>query len=219
VARTLAHVAQMSFPDFGPLRVDLGSAVAVTAATAASQRDNFLFAIYPPQNVAMCIHHFAASLREQHAPQANLRPTTVLHATLCLLKDAHCVEAALHIGDGIALTAFEVAFDRVLSFDRRNQHNKGPQKYPTVLSCEPGSNCALHRLQQRLRASLAQQRLLAERGFTPHITLLYDVNKISRRSVAPIQWRVNEFLLVHSHFGETRHETIRRWILPSPTAH
>ena len=200
--------AQSSFSDFEPSLTDLSVACPLTET---SLQDNFLFAIYPPDDVAKRVHDLAALFCEQCKLTTNMRPAAVLHATLCLLKDPHCVDAALRVGDGIASTAFEVVFDHMLSFGRSKSSIR---KYPFVLSCEPGCNQAMHWLQRKLRMPLRRMGLLYERGFTPHVTLFYDSNRINKRAVEPIGWTVTEFALVHSHFGEARHETIRRWKLP-----
>lgn len=209
MARTVADFAQMSFPDFELSLADLSAANAVAEA---SLQDNYLFAIYPPDNAAIRCHEVGTLCCERLQRNTNVRPREVLHATLCVLKSAHCLTAALGVGDSIASAAFDVEFDCALSFDH---HKGGDRKYPYVLSCESGTNRALHWLQQQLSTPLMRMGLLARRGFTPHITLLYDTNRINKCVIEPICWTVTKFALVHSHFGEAWHEEICCWKLPN----
>ena len=50
-------------------------------------------------------------------------------------------------------------------------------------------------------------------AFEPHVTLAYDARKIAAEAVAPIGWRVDEFVLVHSLLGRTRHVRLGGWAL------
>jgi 2'-5' RNA ligase len=51
-------------------------------------------------------------------------------------------------------------------------------------------------------------------SFLPHITLLrgHAVDAIEE-SIPPIRWRVREFVLIRSFFGQSRYEVIGRWPL------
>ncbi len=49
--------------------------------------------------------------------------------------------------------------------------------------------------------------------YTPHVTLLYDNQQVPEQVIEPITWRVEEFVLVHSELGKTRHHILQRWPL------
>ena len=53
--------------------------------------------------------------------------------------------------------------------------------------------------------------------FTPHTTLLYGEPITPEESVEAVSWVVNEFVLVHSLVGKTRHIPLARWMLHSHT--
>jgi len=51
--------------------------------------------------------------------------------------------------------------------------------------------------------------------FTPHVTLLYDERGIAEQPIEPINWIVNEFVLVHSLLGRGRYIPLEKWLLRS----
>ena len=50
-------------------------------------------------------------------------------------------------------------------------------------------------------------------AFTPHLTLLYDAQRVESVPIAPITWTVREFSLVHTLIGRSRHTVLERWSL------
>lgn len=49
-------------------------------------------------------------------------------------------------------------------------------------------------------------------SFEPHVTVIYDCGKIGPLPVErPFGWVAEEFQLIYSHFGESRHEEFGRW--------
>ena len=55
------------------------------------------------------------------------------------------------------------------------------------------------------------------RTFVPHVTLLRDKRHLlPSMPVEPIEWKVTEFVLVHSLLGETTHRVLARFPLVSP---
>jgi len=47
--------------------------------------------------------------------------------------------------------------------------------------------------------------------WTPHVTLLYDAQRIAENAIAPVTWTVRELVLVHSRRGEGRYVQLGRW--------
>jgi len=49
-------------------------------------------------------------------------------------------------------------------------------------------------------------------SYTPHVTMLYDDLAVKPQSVAPVEWTVREFVLLHSHMGQSRpYNILARW--------
>ena len=51
------------------------------------------------------------------------------------------------------------------------------------------------------------------RAFTPHVTPGYNDRFKVEQIIYPITWTVNEFVLVRSLLGQTRHIELARWKL------
>jgi 2'-5' RNA ligase len=107
----------------------------------------------------------------------------------------------------VAVASREACFEHAGSFAGR------PGKHPFVLL---GSDNApsLAGLQADLGARLAAAGLMRPgRAFVPHLTLLYDAQKIEPRPIEPIGWKVREFVLIHSLLGRTQYRVLGRWPL------
>src|SRR5690606_16508570 len=104
----------------------------------------------------------------------------------------------LHVGDKIAMEAFDVSFDRVMSFRGSNAF---------VLTGEGVGVAPLHELHRRIGAELAVFGYSLKGSFKPHVTMLYDRRMAPTTKLShPIGWRVKELVLVLSHQGLTRHD-------------
>ena len=67
-----------------------------------------------------------------------------------------------------------------------------------------------------IRAGLGRKGLpLLDYSFAPHVTLSYRPDGCGHEFIEPIRWIVDEFLLVESVVGETRHIELGRWQLRS----
>jgi RNA 2',3'-cyclic 3'-phosphodiesterase len=64
-------------------------------------------------------------------------------------------------------------------------------------------------LQQRLSDSL-DGRPQRARAFTPHMTLLRDAHRVPDHDIEPIEWQVQDVVLVHSLLGKTTHRHLAR---------
>ncbi len=179
-------------------------------APPAHWRDNFLFAIYPPPDVAARMHLLVAEHRALFGFGAPARPQRILHATLCVLAGEQSVQPASLVADAVCEKSFDVSFDCALSFGSSSDDR---HKLPHVLACSAESNPQLHRLRNVLGEPLRQMGLLRRKHFVPHVTLLYDTVAAPKRMIEPIRWRVDRFALVHSHYGETRHQVLHEWRL------
>ena len=136
-----------------------------------------------------------------------------LHITLHHIGDypglpSRIVEAICDAAATVRTDPFEVEFDRVASFTGR------PGNRPLVLRGDDGL-AELMKFQRILGAAITRAKVgrPVASQFTPHVTLLYDDAQVEERAVEPIRWTVNEFILVQSLLGQTRHIPLARWPL------
>jgi 2'-5' RNA ligase len=101
--------------------------------------------------------------------------------------------------------AFEVLFDRSVSFRGR------PGNRPFVLVGDEGLE-RLRSFRRTLGVAMAGKgfRYLANKDFTPHVTLLHAERSVEEHPIEPICWTVNEFVLIRSMHG---HVQLARWPL------
>jgi 2'-5' RNA ligase len=175
--------------------------------------DRLFLATFPDRDTADRLAAFAAAQCARHDLRGKPLATDRFHVTLFHLDDSvglrpDIVEAAGVAAARVVAAPFEVVFDQVTSFDAHRE------KSPFVLTAEHG-NEPLHAFQAELGVRLREAGLgrCVASGFRPHVTLAYDRRVIAPEKVAPIAWRVEEFVLVHSLLGQTRHIPLAHWAL------
>lgn len=175
--------------------------------------DRLFLATFPNCDTADRLADFAAAQCARHDLRGKPLATDRFHVTLFHLDDSvglrpDIVEAARAAAARVVAAPFEVVFDQVTSFDAHRE------KSPFVLTAEHG-NEPLHAFQAELGVRLREAGLgrCVASGFRPHVTLAYDRRVIAPEKVAPIAWRVEEFVLVHSLLGQTRHIPLTHWAL------
>jgi 2'-5' RNA ligase len=188
--------------DHGPPLIDLRERLA--------GRNRLFFAIYPEAEAARRAYALGEDLRRTHGLRGKVRGVDRLHVTLLFLNDfedeaADVVAAAGEVAASLKAEPFEVEFDCVMSFPRKSNR-------PLVLR-GGGALGPLEAFQRRLEEALCSRFVLAPGSYAPHLTLLYDDRKVSRRPIEPISWTVREFALVRSLLGQSRHVTVARWPL------
>lgn len=176
-----------------------------------SQKHRIFLAAVPDGDTAARIHALAQALKAEHGFTGNLILPEHLHVTLFHLGDwAALPEEIVTLASGAAsqvnAPAFDVAFHRAQSF--RNSTGV----YPFVLTGDKGQWRTLH---EALRTALTDTGLGgATRGdFEPHVTLTYDKVRVKPKAMAPVSWRVQDFVLIHSELGKTTHNHLGRWPL------
>lgn len=174
--------------------------------------DSLFFALFPDEAAAARLADLSAQLRAQYGLKARAIPLERLHVTLHYLGAFAGLPDALiarthAAASGIALPPAEIELDRIESFPGRRA------KRPLVLSGE--ASPSLHALEHTLHAALADAGIAVKRHprFVPHVTLLYDEQRVPPHPVAPVAWRAGEFALVRSLLGQSRHEVLTRWPL------
>ena len=175
-------------------------------SSGVTATDRLFLAVLPDEETAARIGDLAGRLRIGHGlTGAPLKPEH-FHVTLCHVGDyvglpADVIEAVEERAASVAMPAFRIAFDRVMSF--RND--------AFVLSGDD-STIGLEILQQRLSDALDGSPRQAQ-AFTPHLTLLRDSHHIPDQPIEPISWTAREVVLVHSLLGKTTHRHLAHFPL------
>lgn len=171
------------------------------------------YAIFPDPMTAASLMRLACHLRAKHGLSGPPLAANRFHITLHHFGHYHdlrrdFVEMAGEAAAKIVTPPFRVTFDRVLSFSRITDDR------PLVLR-ENSRATALKTFRQDLGIALTKTGLGRKvvRPFTPHVTLLYDQQDVVEQAVETIGWTVNEFALVHSLIGQTKHIVLGRWPL------
>jgi RNA 2',3'-cyclic 3'-phosphodiesterase len=174
----------------------------------APPTDGVFFALFPDAEAAAQLERVAAQQCIRHRLTGRPIAAERLHVSL-LGFGAHAgvpgrlVAAAVDAAATVGAAPFEVTFDRALSF-------LGWPR-PRVLC---GDNHDLRAFRNALGEAIAHAGLgRVKPQWTPHVTLLYDAQGIEEHAIAPINWTVREFVLVHSLRGEGRYIQLGRWPL------
>ncbi|MGY4828874.1 RNA 2',3'-cyclic phosphodiesterase [Sphaerotilaceae bacterium SBD11-9] len=177
--------------------------------------DRLFFALLPDAAAAVRIAALARRLKAELGLKGRPLATDRFHVTLHFFGD--------HVGlpDGL-VTALQQAAGRVvappfkLAFDRASSFAGRPRKRPFVLRGDEGL-ASLMAFQQSLGEAMKSVGLarLVDTRFTPHVTLLYDARLVPDIEIEPVEWVANEFVLVDSLLGQTRHVPLARWPLGS----
>jgi RNA 2',3'-cyclic 3'-phosphodiesterase len=108
----------------------------------------------------------------------------------------------------VVMPPFELVFDRVVSFENRSG------RHPLVLQ---GTDGVAELVAFRRVLGTAMQKAGLWRwvklDYLPHLTLLYDDRRIAEQAVEAVGWTVQEFVLVHSLYGQARYDQLGRWPL------
>ena len=184
--------------------------------------DRLFFAILPDSATAARIGEFTQQLSSEHGLRGRPLLADRLHITLHHLGDYAglpdgLIDRACHAAAQISAAPFDVTFERVVSFGRKSRNR------PIVLlgnQTESGGLANLMAFQKVLYAQMCRAGLQGDKqiarqnaNFTPHTTLLYDMNVVPEQAIEPISWRTTELVLVHSLLGKTKHIHLARWPL------
>ena len=186
---------------------------------APQPTDRLFFAVLPSPAAAQTIAELAKGLQSELGLKGRPLQTDRFHITLHHLGDyvglrQDIVAAAMEAASRVQMESFDVCFETAVSFKGR------PDRKPFVLRGGDGLR-DLTALQQSLGAAMKKTILgsWVQPKFTPHVTLLYDDQLVEERAVEPVKWEANEFVLIHSLLGQTRHIVLGRWALnPQRTA-
>jgi 2'-5' RNA ligase len=166
---------------------------------------SLFFALRPTPEAATRLAELAARLRSENGLTGKLLTPERLHVTLRpMVDDEAQLELAMRAGASLVQAGLDVSFDRAISF---------PGSGAFVLRSSDNLP-AVGALRRHLNLAMGDTEAQASRSATPHMTLLYDrKHSIAEHEVEPIGWHASEFVLVRSHVGLGRHETLGTWPL------
>jgi len=148
------------------------------------------FALWPDADVAARLDALGAEAHADCGGRRTRRDT--LHLTLAFIGDIDAVRVPALIGaaDTVAVEPLTLCLDRVGSWRHNRIAWAGTQSVPAALTTLANG------LIDALRAAGFQ---LERRNFAPHVTLLRRIHDaFPERDVAPVDWRVERFVLVES---------------------
>ncbi len=181
--------------------------------------DRLFFALFPSGEAIPQIVKTSQNLRNEHGLTGKSLSNDRFHVTLHHVGDyagglpSGLVETVQDVASKIEMPAFDVTFDRAMSFAG------SPRNKPFVLrGNEPhdGGLAALMAFQKSFYLAMCRAGLQGPRAnakFAPHVTLMYDSQGVPEQAVEPISWSAHDFVLVHSLLGQTKHIHLGRWPL------
>ena len=195
---------QFGLPGFDDLPAP-STPVKTSRATPDAPHLSLFFALRPTPEIAARISELAARLRSEHGLSGKLLAPERLHVTLrAMVDDEAQLESAMRAGASLMHGGLDVSFDRAISF---------PGSGAFVLRSSDNLP-AFGAFRRQLNLALGDTEAQASRSATPHMTLLYDRrHNIAEQEIDPIGWHASEFVLVRSHVGQSRHETLAAWPL------
>jgi 2'-5' RNA ligase len=174
------------------------------AQAPATGLHNLFFGILPPSEVGGRI----LSEAEPHVVRGKLVQPERVHITLLSLVvqgriPPGLVQQAADMAAAVRACPFRVMFRYVAT---------GPKS--TVLTPDEPLD-RLRMLREQLGFTLRRGGLdiRLQGRFAPHVTAAYGGQAQPERMIDPIVWTVDDFVLIDSHVGETRHEIVGRWPL------
>lgn len=175
--------------------------------------DRLFWGLVPAHADGQRIFQFANGWRAELGLTGRVLAPAQLHVSLYALGDyagipQRLIGAARQAGDAVKLPPFDVAFDRVMSFYRKDRKR--------ALVLRPSARIAalseFHRALGSCMKSAGLARWVTPH-FTPHMTLLYDRRMVAEQPVEAVCWHVEGFVLVHSLVGRSQHIHLARWKL------
>ncbi|HKY80209.1 MAG TPA: 2'-5' RNA ligase family protein [Sphingobium sp.] len=163
-----------------------------------------LYAVKPAPIIARQTDHLVDTLG---GGDRRVRPEHQ-HVTLAVTADHvdypyAVVKALLRAGTGVMAEPFDLPLDR-LRYSNRSAALRPSRTVPL-----------LQALQREVAAAMrgAGVALRPDWSFSPHQTLFYRQGRPEQRRVEGFTWRVEEFVLLCSHVGRTRHDILATWPL------
>jgi 2'-5' RNA ligase len=178
-----------------------------------ARTDRVFFALQPPEPAASAIAALSRQLKADLGLKGKLIPVERLHVTLNFFGDhvglpQGLLQALSDAAGELRFEPFDLVFDRVMSFKAG-----AGRKPPFVLRGGDEGLAPVMHFRRAIDDVLARRGLARsfDLRFTPHVTLMYGHKMVTEQAVAPITWRVSEFVLVDSLIGQGKHIVMGRW--------
>ncbi|SFF39291.1 2'-5' RNA ligase [Fontimonas thermophila] len=173
--------------------------------------NRLFFALWPSAAVRQACAEAARGLRMRMQPTGYLSPPDRYHITLLFLGDfvpADKEAAARQAASLVRSPPFALRLDQAGSF-----RNRAIPWWLGMRELPP----QLERLHERLRDAMLRVGVTPDRmRFVPHLTVVRDAGKpLPPTPVTPIDWAVDEFVLVRSRLDRNpvEYELLGRWPL------
>lgn len=194
------HAGQPSLP--------FGEGWLSKAARPVRPKSKLMFVLKPSTQMGLIMHGDAML----HAVNQNTRdayPAHLLHMSLLCMEQFDeppmaLIEATRMVAADIQARPVPVTLDSSGLF--------GGKRHLALYRAK--GNPAVNQFARMLRNALSRHNLPSYRmaDAAPHVTLIYGCGHIE---TMPIErnyaWIAGEFMLLYSHYGETRHEEFGRW--------
>jgi 2'-5' RNA ligase len=180
---------------------------------------NYFFALLPDGPTRAAIASVGERFRKSHRVGGSPVGADSLHLTLCPMgrpeRLRQPLESALLAAAGeVHAQGFMAALDSAMRFSARDG------QFPFVLCADGATTEAALNLRKAVAAAQLRVGLQVSgvSSFLPHVTMLHGhaVDAIEE-SITAIRWRVSEFVLIRSFFGQSRFEVVGRWPLAAPS--
>lgn len=154
-------------------------------------------------------------MRKSHRANGALVGTNSLHLSLCPMGKPERLRqpletALLEAAGAVRGIGFDITLDTAMRFTARDG------QFPLVLCADAHTIQSALQLRKALAAEQVRAGLQVSgvSSYLPHVVLIegHAIEAIED-AITPIQWKVREFVLVRSFFGQSRHEVIGRWPL------
>ncbi|MFT4100737.1 MAG: 2'-5' RNA ligase family protein [Burkholderiaceae bacterium] len=178
--------------------------------------ENIFFALLPDDTEIQRLTSEATQCMLSAGLTVRRTDVTRLHVTLAFLGtglDNRKLSAACWAADQVHLPAFDVRFDRAMSFGRSNG--------PFVLTgrIDDDDLAPVYGLRTALIHALADQGIRLKAAYRPHMTLSYSRRPhVAEHAITPIAFPGRAFHLMRSHAGQSRHERLASWPLADSPA-
>ncbi|MFT3964610.1 MAG: 2'-5' RNA ligase family protein [Sphingobium sp.] len=172
--------------------------------------ERLFFAILPPRQLALGM----AAWSERELGQGwQVQHTDRLHVTLAITEDfrrlpVHLPDRLLRVGEMVAAQPVTVTLDR-LTVSNRSAALRSSRANADLKALHQSIGQAMTLMQVPMRENWT---------FSPHMTLGYRDGRPAHRPVEARQWQAEEFVLIRSLVGRTRHLTLGRWPLRAAPA-
>lgn len=178
-----------------------------------SMWNRLFFAFLPDPETAARMAALAVRFRRHHGLRGYPIPRERLHVSVHMLGEfaeppPELLAAASKVGEALRACPFHVTFDRICNFS-------GLARKPVVLRGPEDARIGFDAFHFAFIARMAEFGLAVDRAgiVEPHVTLIYDEKPIPETTIAPIRFRVEELVLIHSLFGRGKHIHLGRWRL------